>query len=283
MTGGGLTVTVKAGGAELCSLRDAAGDEYLWQATPPWPRHAPILFPIVGRLKDDTLRHDGVSYRMTQHGFARDRIFSWVSRDGISCRLVLTDDAESRAIYPFAFRFEVAYALGADGLSISYTIINTGTEILPASMGAHPAFRWPLRDGVPKEAHRLVFETDEIAPMRGVIGGLLTPPTRPSPIENSVLALRPALFAEDALILDHPRSTWVRYGAPGTPTLRVSWEGFPQLGIWSRADADLLCIEPWLGMASPADFDGDFLDKPWVVHLAPGEQRTARHRMMIEA
>src|ERR1700733_14450459 len=82
-----LSAAVKSDGAELCSLRDAEGTELLWQGHPVWPRHAPVLFPIVGRLKDDTLLHHGISYRLTQHGFARDRRFAWLNRTATSCRL----------------------------------------------------------------------------------------------------------------------------------------------------------------------------------------------------
>ena len=121
MSNGTLSATVKADGAELCSLRDAAGDEMLWQAAPVWPRHAPVLFPIVGRLKDDTLRHDGKSYRLTQHGFARDRRFAWLNRSATACRLVLHEDAETRAMYPFAFRLEIAFALDDDVLEQRFT------------------------------------------------------------------------------------------------------------------------------------------------------------------
>lgn len=101
---GYLSATIKADGAELCSLRDAEDEELLWQAAPVWPRHAPVLFPIVGRLKGDVLRHRGQHYPMTQHGFARDRRFAWLQRTATTCRLALHDDGETRAHYPFAFR-----------------------------------------------------------------------------------------------------------------------------------------------------------------------------------
>ena len=111
LSNGTLSATVKADGAELCSLRDAAGEEMLWQGGAVWPRHAPVLFPIVGRLKDDTLRHEGKSYHLTQHGFARDRRFAWLTRNPTACRLVLHEDTETRAVYPFAFRLEIAFRL----------------------------------------------------------------------------------------------------------------------------------------------------------------------------
>ena len=99
MSNGTLSATVKAEGAELCSLCDASGGEILWQAAAIWPRHAPVLFPIVGRLKDDTLRHDGKAYRLTQHGFARDRRFAWLNRSTTACRLVLHEDADTGSMY----------------------------------------------------------------------------------------------------------------------------------------------------------------------------------------
>src|ERR1700709_1938918 len=109
--GAGLSASVSAQGAELHHLRDASGRDYLWSAEPVWPRHAPVLFPIVGRLKDDRLRHEGKSDWLTQHGVARDRRFAWLNRSATACRLVLHEDAESRAMYPFAFRLEIAYTL----------------------------------------------------------------------------------------------------------------------------------------------------------------------------
>jgi galactose mutarotase-like enzyme len=282
MAGDGIHASVHAMGAELCSFRDAAGNELLWQAHPAWPRHAPVLFPIVGTLASDTLRLDGFAYRMGRHGFARDQPFAWVARTLTSCRLALTDNAATRAQYPFAFRFEVAYGLGPDGLTITYTVTNTGDLPLPASMGAHPAFNWPLRPGIAKEAHTLTFSAPEPAPIRRVSpDGLLRPDHFPTPIDGTVLRLRDTLFTEDAIILDQLVSRSVRFTAPGAPVLEVAWAGFPELGIWTRPGMDLLCIEPWHGMSSPAGFDGDFRAKPGLLHIPPGESRSAMHRIAV--
>ncbi len=266
-----LGVAVKAEGAELTSLRTAEGHELLWQAGPEWPRHAPVLFPIVGRLAGDTLRHDGSALRMTQHGFARDRRFDWLARDEDGCRLVLGDDAQSRAMFPFGFRLEVDYRLEGGRVAVEYALRNTGPTVLPASLGAHPAFRWPLRDGLDPLAHRLVFAESEPAPVRRVVGGLLRPGVEPSPILGRVLALRPELFADDALILDRPASGSVTYGIEGGPSLEVAWHGMTQLGIWSKPGAAFLCVEPWHGLADPVGYDRDFLDKPFLMRLQPGE------------
>ena len=281
---GSLSATIKADGAELCSLRTADGRELLWQAGPEWPRHAPVLFPIVGRLKDDRLLHGGQSYRMTQHGFARDRRFAWEDSAPTSCRLSLADDAQTRALYPFAFRLELSFELDGNSLTVRHTLTNPGEEVLPASVGAHPAFRWPLADGLPKEAHALVFEKDEPAPIRRVDGGLLSPTPEPTPIQGRRLPLSEGLFAADAVILDQPASRSVRFEAPGAPSITVSWDGFTELGIWSKpGGAPFLCIEPWRGHASPAGFDGPFLDKPGLMQLAPGDMRELSYRVTVGA
>ncbi len=266
-----LRVAVRAEGAELTSLRTGAGEELLWQAGPEWPRHAPVLFPIVGRLAGDTLRHGGRAMRMTQHGFARDRRFDWLAREEHGCRLLLEDDAESRAMFPFGFRLEVGYRIEGERLAVEYGLRNTGTDVLPASLGAHPAFRWPLRDGLDPLAHRLVFAESEPAPIRRVAGGLLRPDAEASPILGRTLALRPELFADDALILDRPASRSVTYGIEGGPMLEVAWHGMTQLGIWSKPGAAFLCIEPWHGLADPVGYDGDFADRPFLMRLRPGE------------
>ncbi|NPD65403.1 aldose 1-epimerase family protein [Lichenicola cladoniae] len=278
-----LAASVMAHGAELCRLQNGAGLDYLWPAAPAWPRHAPVLFPIVGRLADDTLVHDGKSYRLTQHGFARDRRFTWIERSATGCLLRLEDDAETQAMYPFRFRFEVRYAVTDATLEITYTVINTGSAVLPASIGAHPAFRWPLDPTRAKEDYALTFDHDETAPLYGVESGLLTVTDRASPIAGRRLALNDGLFTADALILPNPDSRSVRLAAADGPALTVSWEGFDQLGIWSKPGADFVCIEPWCGMASPADFVGEFIRKPWLMLLPPGESHAAIHRMTVEA
>lgn len=277
---GYLSAAIKADGAELCSLRDATGSEMLWQAEPIWPRHAPVLFPIVGRLKDDTLRHNGRTYTLGQHGFARNHRFAWLNRTATSCRLVLRDDGGTRAVYPFAFRFEVGFALEDDALVNSFTIVNTGRELLPASVGAHPGFRWPLSDEFEKAAHVLEFDQPEPAPIRRLSGGLLGDP-QPTPIQGNTLALDPALFEADALILDQLASSSVRFTAPGAEVIEVSWEGFKHLGIWMRPGGNFLCIEPWHGTHSPAGFDGEFRDKPGLLLIPPGDKRVLTMRVRL--
>jgi galactose mutarotase-like enzyme len=278
----GATAAVLAHGAELCSLKNGQGYELLWQAGPQWRRHAPLLFPIVGKLKNDELRHRGKTYPMTQHGFARDHRFEWIEREPDRCTLVLTDNAETRERYPFAFRLVVTYALQHADLDVTLEIANTGEEILPASIGAHPAFNWPLLPGLDKQAYALTFSNEEPAPVRRLKDGLLRLAPEPTPVHGRTLALSERLFDDDAVILDRVASTSLRYAADRGPSIEIFWEGFPELGIWSKPDgAPLVCIEPWHGTASPSDFDGEFADKPGLLHLAPGEKRILRYRVRV--
>jgi galactose mutarotase-like enzyme len=283
LSSGGMSAIVAAHGAELQSLRSADGQELLWQAGPQWPRHAPLLFPIVGRLKNDELHHQGKTYPMTQHGFARDQRFDWAERGPSHCTLVLTDNAETRSRYPFAFRLTSRFLLTPSGLEVNLEVANTGEDMLPASIGAHPAFNWPLTGGVEKEMYRLTFADDEPAPIRRLRDGLLRAASEPSPIEGRTLALAERLFADDAIILDQPRSTSVRYAADQGPSIEMSWQGFRQLGVWSRpGGAPFLCIEPWHGFASPSDCDGEFAAKPGVMQIGRGDKRVLSYRIRVE-
>ncbi|MBP1772103.1 MAG: aldose epimerase [Holophagaceae bacterium] len=262
-------------GAELQGLR-LQGTELLWAAGPLWPRHAPLLFPVIGSLQGGVLHHGDAALPMPKHGFARDRAFTWLRRDETSCALALEDDAATREVFPFAFRLMVAYTLAASGLRMDVTLNNPGDLPLPASLGLHPAFRWPLAPGLAKAAHRLVFDAEEPGPLRRLDAqGLLAPHARPTPIRHRELALGEDLFAEDALLFLEPRSRGLRYEAEGGPSLSLRWEGFPHLGVWSKPDPGpaFLCIEPWEGYADPSDWRGDFRDKPGAFTLAPGADR----------
>ncbi|WP_426435343.1 aldose 1-epimerase family protein [Bradyrhizobium genosp. P] len=282
LRGDKIAATIQAQGAELSSLRNGAGTELLWQAGPQWPRHAPLLFPIVGKLKNDTLRHNGKTYPMTQHGFARDRRFEWLEQGPRSCKLALVDDAETRARYPFAFRLEVTYTIDGADLDVTFDVINTGGDLLPASLGGHPAFNWPLLPELPKDAYSLTFANDEPAPIRRLKDGLMRPQPEPSPVEGRTLVLSERLFDDDAIIFDRVASTSVRFAAAQGPAIEVSWIRFRELGIWSKpGGAPFLCIEPWRGFASPAEFDGEFADKPGLMHIAPGARQSLSYRIRV--
>ncbi|MBB3950705.1 aldose 1-epimerase family protein [Aureimonas jatrophae] len=282
-----VTAQIAPAGAELVSLRDAGGAELLWQAGAAWPRHAPVLFPIVGRLAGDRLRHENQSFRLTQHGFARDRVFRCVEETATRVTLRLDDDPETRALYPFAFVLEQSYEVDGSTLAVTTRVENPGPDVLPCGVGAHPGFRWPLVDGIAKEDHAIVFDAEEAGEVLSVQGGLLGP-ARPLPLEaGRVLALSEALFAADALVMPEVASRSLRFvarGADGAPVreLAFSWDGYRDLGLWSKPDgAPFLCIEPWYSMASPVGWDSEFIQKPGLLHLAPGESRSLTWRVRV--
>lgn len=272
-----LDATVRAQGGELVALSNGQGS-LLWHGGPEWPRHAPVLFPMVGRLKDDRLIHQGHSYRLTQHGFARDSLFDWVERSESRAVLRLTQNETTLAAYPFRFTLEMIYAVEGRTLSVTTRIHNPGAVPLPCGVGAHPAFRWPLTEGCAKESHALVFERPEAGPALSVEGGLLGKPI-PLPFSGDTLPLSEALFAADAIVMPGVASRSVRFvsrdaGGAKLGTLTVCWEGYKDLGIWSKPDgADFLCIEPWYGMASPVGWQGEIAKKPGILLLAPGDSR----------
>lgn len=282
-----LSATIAADGAELQTVTLASGDEVLWNGGPEWPRRAPVLFPIVGRLAGDRLIHQGQSYRLGQHGFARDSRFDWVERGENRCVLELRDSVATREAYPFAFRLLMIFEIEGATLTVTTRVENPGHTVLPCGVGAHPAFRWPLVAGVAQERHRLDFETDESTTTYLIEDGLLGAKT-PSPIKDRRLNLSPALFAVDAIILEGVASRSVRYVAEdaegNTPrTLDVSWEGYKDLGIWSRqGGAPFLCIEPWFSMCSPVGWQGEFSEKPGLLLLEPQGTRDFSWRVTID-
>ena len=270
---GALHAAIDPLGAELVSLRDADGRELMTDADPAfWSGHAPLLFPIVGRLAGDTLRLDGRTFPMKQHGFARRMRFEPVVAAPDRAVFRLVDTEETRASYPFAFRLDVAFALAGATLDIAVTIANPGDVPLPASFGFHPAFAWPLPYGAPRAAHRIVFDRAP-GPLRRLgDDGTLLSASFASPLEGATLPLTDALFQDDALIWTGTGGTALTYGAPGTPQLRIASDA-PDLGIWTKPGAHFVCIEPWHGHADPQGFAGDFRDKPGVFPIAPGAER----------
>lgn len=273
ITSGDLTAHIAPLGAELLSLTDAQGREYMTDADPAfWSGHAPLLFPIVGRLKGDVLRVDGQSYPMRQHGFARRMAWEVVGMSEDAVTFCLTDTLETRAQYPFAFELAVLYAVEGNRLSTVVRVSNPGEEPLPFSFGFHPAFAWPLPEGGDKAGHSITFDQPELQDIRRLDSNGLIARTEPSHLADRTLMLDEALFAADALIWDQLASRRLEYRAPQGPWLEVAFD-LPQLGIWQKPGANFICIEPWQGTADPAGFAGEFADKPGIIHLVPGEEK----------
>ncbi len=280
-----LTASIHPLGAELWSLRDTEGRELMTDADPAfWSGHAPLLFPIVGALAGDAYRLGGRSFAMPRHGFARRSEFAQVEAEAGRALFRLDASEASRAVYPFDFRLDMAFALTGATLAITATVSNRGETAMPFSFGYHPAFAWPLPYGGAAEDHRIVFDRDEPAPIRRLdpATGLVEPEPQPSPVKGKVYAPTHADFEADALIWDRLESRSLTYGVPGQPRLRIDFPDTPMLGIWQKPGARFLCIEPWAGIADPLGFTGDFASKPGVRTLATGAQQRLRMYVTLE-
>ncbi|SEL62779.1 Galactose mutarotase [Sphingomonas palmae] len=270
-----LSAAINPHGAELSSIKDGDGCELMTDADPRWwTGRAPLLFPVVGKLAGEVIRVDGQVYSMKQHGFARRRDFGVVSHESSCVVFALSDDAETRASYPFAFELEAAFTIAGATLELAITLRNPGDAPLPASFGFHPAFAWPLPYGEPRADHRITFATEEPDTLRVLnADGQITAEHRASPLDGRTLHLTDALFERDALIWDHVHSQSVRYGGERGPALEIAFPDTPMLGVWTKPGAPFVCVEPWHGIADPVDYTGEFRDKPGVFEVAPGGEK----------
>jgi len=277
-----ISAAINPLGAELWSLRDEAGREYMTDADPAfWTGRAPLLFPIVGALNGGRYRLDDRDFTLPKHGFARTSRFELAERNAASATFRLTDSAETRRAYPFAFVLEMQFTADGDMLRMEARVGNPAAGSLWFSFGFHPAFAWPLPGGAARDAHRVVFEECEPEPVRRIdpASGLVLPEPQPSPVAGDTLVPSTALFEPDAVIWDALRSRACTWGAPGGSRLDLRFPDTPMLGIWQKPGAAYLCIEPWQGIADPAGFTGDFRVKPGVVQLDGGG--TCRFRMDV--
>jgi len=272
----GLSATINPQGAQLSLLRDADERDLQWRGDPAiWAGRAPILFPIVGMLVGGQYRTGGHTYALPRHGFARNRRFAVAESGPTSVTFRLSADAQTLAVYPFQFELDVNFTVEKATLAVTSWIRNRGSSDLPASLGYHPAFVWPLPYGEDRAAHFIEFETDEPAPIRRLDeNGLLTAQHLATPVQNRRLVLRDELFVADALIFDRIASRTVTYGSEIGPRIALSFPGVPYLGVWSKPGANFICIEPWHGITDPQGFTGELQDKPGSLIVPPGGTAT---------
>jgi galactose mutarotase-like enzyme len=266
-----LTAEIDPQGAQLSVLRDAQGRDLLWHGDPAiWKGRAPILFPIVGTLHGGQYRWRGESHSLRRQGFARDRRFAPLRHSAHEAVFRLVDDEATRKVYPFGFELDVHYRLAGCRLTTEARVRNTGETPLPASLGFHPGFPWPLPGDAARAAHCVEFEHPEPAPIRRLDQqGLLTATRHATPIRGRRLLLDDALFRDDVIILDQFASRSLTYGADSGPRIRVEFPDATHLGLWTRPGAPFLCIEPWRGVADPQGFTAELDAKPGMI-LVPG-------------
>ncbi len=269
-----LSVSIATKGAELQSIiNKSTGLEYMWSADPAfWAKKSPVLFPIVGGLKNDHYTYNGNTYTLGRHGFARDMEFTVTEQDESRITFTLTDNETTRKNYPFQFNFSVKYTLEQNRVNVSYIVKNTDDKTLLFSVGGHPAFKLPLVHNTFFEDYYLQFSHVETAghwPLSP--GGQLEDHSVPFINNTNILPLKRPLFYQDALVFKNLASNSIAILSKKTPNgLRVHFDGFPYLGIWNAKDANFVCIEPWCGIADSVNATGDLAQKEGINQLQPG-------------
>lgn len=283
-----LVVKILNKGAEISSIRSKKDSaEYIWQADSKfWSRHAPILFPIVGKLKDDQYQLDGKTYHMSQHGFARDRDFLVTNHSSDSLAMTLSEDDESLKIYPYKFELTIEYKLISNSLIVRYLVKN-GDEEKPMyfAIGAHPGFNLPLDQQTaftdyyleisPKQPRQFISVTEEV----------LLQTDKTSTLSEQVYPLEREMFSEGVLIWETAGNTRVEVKSDKTEKAIVfDYSSMPYLGVWSPypQEAPFLCIEPWCGIADTFDTKGNYAEKLGINKLGPQEQFQSSYQMTFK-
>lgn len=263
-----LSVKVKPFGATLTSVRAAqSGKEFLWQGDERvWAGQSPILFPIIGRLLDDTCRIDGKAYSIIRHGLARHRDFSLVKETADELVFLQESDEETLASYPFAYRLFVSFMLSENALTVTHTVENPNARTMYFSVGAHPAFNCALGD-------RLIFEQAEtLDSLRIDADSLLTDARDRILTDSRELPITEHLFDKDALIFEGVKSDFVTLERQDDSAVRFHFGDAPFLAVWAKPAAPFVCIEPWYGVNDGYTPTEDFSEKRGIVALSAGER-----------
>jgi galactose mutarotase-like enzyme len=276
-----LCVKIKSQGAELCSVvSKPQGMEYIWQASQDlWPRHAPVLFPIVGRLKNNAYSYQGQSYALGQHGFARDTRFICVEQSSHQLVFELTASDTTLTVFPFHFSLQIRYTLVDDQLDIAYHVFNPDNKPLYFSIGAHPGFNCPLAPGEAFSDYRLEFPGRDELSCQQLSDGLLSGKVYPLVLKNHILPVSKALFANDALVLTGSQVSEVKLisGKSGHG-VSVQCGDWPCFGIWTKKNTEsFICLEPWYGVADNITASGELTEKPELICLAPLQEFSSRY------
>lgn len=261
-----LSATIQHQGAELVSLKNKEGKEYLWNGNPQyWGKHSPILFPIVGTLKNNQYEYEGTIYQLPRHGFARDLSFTIMEQSSTSVTLALESNTDTLKLFPFEFELQLSYSLVENTLVLGYKVINKNKTILPFSIGGHPAFALSL----PFEKYQLEFDTASTLTYHLLDEGLISNQTEQLSLDNGKLRLHYQLFENDALVFKNIPSKAVTILEENQPILKVDYTDFPDLGVWTPVNAPFICIEPWFGYADTPNNSGKLMEKEGIQRLAP--------------
>lgn len=280
-----LQVEIASKGAELQSIVNKVfGIEYLWNGNPAfWAKRSPVLFPIIGNLKNNSYSYLGKYYQLPRHGFARDMEFEVEKQNLKEITFLLKSNEETKKNFPFEFEFRIRYQLQGDELSTEYMVSNTGTGILLFSVGGHPAFRLPLTTDTSFSDYYLKFEETENLPRWPISkDGLILPQPIPVLEDTNRLNLNKSLFYQDALVFKYPASSEISLlSAKTSHGIQFQMGEFPFLGIWSIKDADFICIEPWCGIADSVNSNQHLEQKEGIEKLTPGKIFSRQWRVKV--
>lgn len=281
-----LKIGVQENGAELCSVVSRkSGTEYMWGADPEvWGSHAPVLFPVIGQVRPEGHTHDGKRFHLPRHGFVRKNNKLKAKQEINSISFVLEADKETLAVYPFLFRFTLRYRLENNVVWVEHEIENLGDKDMFFSLGGHPAFRCPLHANESYDDYYLEMEQVENAEKWLVRkDGLVDTKTLPFFENTKVLPLHQHLFDNDALVFKTLKSESISLKSKKSEqVLKVSYSGFPYMGIWAKPKADFVCIEPWLGIACHTNATDVFSEKEGLVKLAAKKTYKASYSISID-
>ena len=253
-----LTAQIKHLGAELISLQSSNNKEYIWEGNPEfWGKHSPILFPIVGALKNNSYQYNGLEYHLSRHGFAREMEFKLLNATSNSATFSLQSNDITLQVYPFEFELHVIYTLEEKTLSVGYQVINNGKSKIPFSIGAHPAFALPKQF----ENYVIAFEKEEVLEYFLLEEDLVSHEAKKLETVDSKQILSYDLFINDALIFKTIQSKSLTLLENNEPLLKVSYPDFPSLGLWTKMNAPFLCIEPWFGYSDTITSTSNLFDK----------------------
>jgi galactose mutarotase-like enzyme len=266
-----VTAAFSATGAELTSLKDSDGEEFIWYGDALyWGYHAPLLFPIVGRLKDDTLKLAGQSYHLAKHGFARVSEFSVIEYGPDRITFHLESSEATLKIYPFRFDLEVRYELSGACLNVNYQVTNLDHQTISFSIGAHPAFRVPRSGQEQFSDYYLEFaQPEDLIQMQVLASGLFSREFVPFGLGIQRIDLTKGLFVNDALVFTQLKQNSISLKSrKNAKSVNFDFPGFPVFAIWSKADeSPFVCLEPWFGHADFEDFSSNFSEKPGNIRL----------------
>lgn len=271
-----FTARVDSLGAQLVSLKGENGFEYIWTGDEKyWKGQAPVLFPIVGALREGRAKISGEWFEMGQHGFARRREFSLAEQTPEKLSLRLSSDFETKKLYPFEFSLTVTYTLTEDGISTGFSVKNTGEKVMPFAVGGHPGFNVPVNETAAFEDYTICFEKPETQVCPAIVESkaLIDPGTAAFTLENQrEIPLRHNLFYHDALIFENLNSKKVQIVNKATGRgVEMDFSQFPMLGIWSaKNDGPYVCLEPWTGCATRTDEGDEFEKKKGMTFLPAG-------------